>query len=499
MKRYSFLLACLALLGSAGKGFAQNEVDALRYSRTDFGGTARTMGLGGANVALGGDAGSFSSNPAGLGLFRRSEITVSAGFNANEVNSTVYGSQAMNSRNNLNIPGFSAVFTTRKADDEEGDWRSSTFGIGYTRQNNFNQRSFYRATGQLENLKFGEYAAQLANGDPHVNGELTYNTLQELAYKTYLISPEDDGYYISPNLVASNVFEENMQSSGSQNQWDFAYGASFRDKLFLGASIGLTTVRFKQTRTYVEESPATDINSLTLRDELRTEGTGVSLRVGAIYKPSDALRLGFSVQTPTWYNLTDRFDTNLAVNFNQAPEEGASVNQFFAADPGEYEYNLTTPFRASGGAAVFIGKNGFITADVEYVDYSNARLNADDSFNSENQTIRNVYDKALNFRVGAEARLDIFRVRAGFAQHGDPFKNSDVDQAKTFLTGGLGIRQSNFFIDAALVYSKYNSVYSPYTNLEFDNPASEFYQISAPSVKNKHENTNFVATVGWNF
>ncbi len=487
-------MACLALLGSAGKSFAQNEVDALRYSRTEFGGTARTMGIGGANVALGGEAGNLSSNPAGLGLFRRSEITVSAGINFNEVTSTVYGSEAMNNRNNLNIPNLSAVFATRKADDEEGDWRSSSFGVGFTRLNNFNQRTFYRATGPLENMKFGEYAAQRANAFG-----LTPNSLQELAYETYLIDQEDDGYYISPNLVATNPFEENIQSDGAQNQWDFAYGASFRDKLFLGASVGLTTLRFKQTRIYREENPATDITDLTLRDELTTEGTGLSLRVGAIYRPNDALRLGFSVQTPTWYTLTDQFNTSLAVNFNQAPDDNASLNQFFAADPGEYEYNITTPFRATGGAAVFLGKNGFITADVEYVDYTSARLDSDDSFQNENQAIKNLYDKTLNYRLGAEARFDVFRVRAGYALYGDPFKNSDVNQAKTFVTGGVGIRQNNFFVDAALVYSKYNSVYTPYVNTEFDDENSEFYNVTTPTVVNKHKNTNFVATVGWNF
>ncbi|WP_181306631.1 OmpP1/FadL family transporter [Rufibacter sp. XAAS-G3-1] len=493
MKRYSFLLACLALLGSAGKSFAQNEVDALRYSRTDIGGTARTMGLGGANVALGGDAGNLSSNPAGLGLFRRSEITVSAGVNVNEVNSAVYGSASTNSRNNLNIPGFSAVFSTRKADDEEGDWRSSSFGLGYTRLNNFNQRSFYRATGGEENLKFGEYAAQRANAFG-----LPVNSIQELAYETYLIDEDNEGFF-SPYWVESNVFQENIESTGSQNQWDFAYGASFRDKFFIGASLGLTTVRFKQTRIYSEEGPASNITDLTLRDELTTEGNGISLRVGAIYRPSDALRLGFSVQSPTWYRLIDQFNTTLAVNYNQAPEEGASLNQFFPSELGEYEYKLSTPFKANAGAAFFLGKNGFITADVEYVDYSSARLDADDSFQTENQNIQNVYDKALNFRLGAEARLNIFRLRAGYALHGDPFKDSEVNQAKSFYTAGFGIRQNNFFIDGALVYSKYNSVYSPYVNYEVNNQNSEFYNLLVPTVTNKHANTNFVATVGWNF
>lgn len=499
MKRYSFLLACLAILGSAGKGFAQTEVDVLRYSRTDFGGTARTMGLGGANVALGGDASSIHSNPAGLGLFRRSEISVSAGINFNEVNSTVYGSEAMNTRNNLNIPSFTAVFSNRKADEEEGDWRGGSFGISFTRLNNFNRNIFYAGTAPENGMRFGEYAAQRANVDLQQGRQLVPNSLQELAYETYLIDQDDLGYF-SPNLSVTNPFQETIQSEGAQNQWDFSYGASYRDKIFIGASLGLTTLRYKQIRTYQETAPASDISDLTLRDELLTEGSGINLKVGAIFRPSDAFRLGVSFQTPTWHTLNDSYSTSLGVNFTDAPEDGASMNQYRTTDLGEYEYSLTTPLRANGGAAFFFGKNGFITADVEYVDYSVGRLNADDyAFQEENRLTKNLYQSALNYRIGGEARLDVFRVRAGYGLYGDPFKDSDVDQRKTYVTGGIGLRQANYFIDAALVFSKYNSVYSPYTNPDIANPESEYFELTTPLVTSENTNTNFLVTFGWNF
>ncbi|AMM50587.1 hypothetical protein TH61_04505 [Rufibacter sp. DG15C] len=498
MKKYSILLACLALLGSAGEGFAQNEADVLRYSRTDFGGTARTLGLSGASVALGGDAGTFLSNPAGLGLFRRSEVTVSAGLNFNEANSTVYGTSAVDSRNNLNVPQLAIVISRRKADDEEGDWRSGSFGVGYTRLNNFNQRTVYAGTSPATALKFGEYAAQLANRNGlSPNGNPV--TLQDLAFDTYLIDEDDAGFF-SPNLNNENPFSETIQTSGSQNQFDLSYGASFRDKLFLGASVGITSIRYKRVRTYSEQDPATDITDLTLRDELLTEGSGVMLKAGAIYRPNDAVRFGVSVQTPTWYTLRDSYNTSLEVNFRNEPSAGVGVNQFAYTDPGEFEYNLTTPFRASAGTAVFIGKNGFITADVEYVDYSNGRLSADDySYRDENATTKSVYNSALNYRIGAEGRFDVFRVRAGYGLYGDPFDDEDVDQSKTFLTGGVGIKQNNYFLDAALVYSKYKSLYSPFTNAEINDANSEYYNLTTPLVTTDNKNTSFVVTFGWNF
>ena len=48
--------------------FGQNEEDALRYSDILPGGTARSWALGGAFGAVGGDAASATTNPAGFGL-----------------------------------------------------------------------------------------------------------------------------------------------------------------------------------------------------------------------------------------------------------------------------------------------------------------------------------------------------------------------------------------------------------------------------------------------
>jgi hypothetical protein len=49
--------------------YSQEPIDALRYSMTGYGGTARARAIGGAIVALGGDISSASVNPAGLAFF----------------------------------------------------------------------------------------------------------------------------------------------------------------------------------------------------------------------------------------------------------------------------------------------------------------------------------------------------------------------------------------------------------------------------------------------
>src|SRR5674536_391977 len=74
MKRIGLLISAVLFMFQGV--IAQNVDDALRYSQSFYGGTARFMSMGGAFTALGGDISSLSQNPAGLGVFRSSEITL---------------------------------------------------------------------------------------------------------------------------------------------------------------------------------------------------------------------------------------------------------------------------------------------------------------------------------------------------------------------------------------------------------------------------------------
>ncbi len=63
MKRLA--IVCASTLLIAGDVWAQGEIDAYRYSQTEVTGTARSMSMGGAFGALGGDISSIAINPAG--------------------------------------------------------------------------------------------------------------------------------------------------------------------------------------------------------------------------------------------------------------------------------------------------------------------------------------------------------------------------------------------------------------------------------------------------
>ncbi|MBC6608384.1 hypothetical protein H8B13_16275 [Hymenobacter sp. BT188] len=491
MKNLKYWLG-LTLLGWASHAFAQSETDALRYSQLQFGGTSRTLGIGGANVAVGADLGNLVSNPAGLGLFQQSEVTFTPGLNIGNTTTSGTGAQLSESRNGLQIGSLGAVFVNRRPDDDNtSDWRAGAFAVGLNRINDFNTSFRYSGTVQ-DNQSFFQRLREprLLNGslpqtlDDIINQDNTgnYLDLEGLAYGAYLTNIQDNGPGTAEQVVTVPrngpiQQQETVVNEGSQTQFDFGYGASFRDKIYIGGAIGVVSTRFIQTRVFNEVG--TDPNSgvnLTLRDNLETRGNGFNARLGAIYRPNDQVRFGASVQTPTFMQLDDTYSTSLTTQFTPAiefvNENGQVIERVSdgsASTGGEFSYGLTTPFRASGGVAVLIGKFGFVSGDLEYVNYPSARLKDDSdtglsgSFDSQNDAIAALYRPTVNLRIGGEARYNAFRFRMGYARYGSPYEGSGLNGTQNYFTGGLGIRQNKFFLDVAGVYNTGNQYYRAYT------------------------------------
>ncbi|MCZ6901226.1 MAG: long-chain fatty acid transporter, partial [Bacteroidetes bacterium] len=168
------------------------------------------------------------------------------------------------------------------------------------------------------------------------------------------------------------------------------------------------------------------------------------------------------------YTIDDESDFDLFTEYNNffyVPED-TTLNQIFSlSDIFVSDYSLTVPWRFNAGAAFFFSKNGFISADLEFVNYSNISLGSNDfSTVADNTTIENLYKSIVNFKVGAEYRFKALRFRAGFAHLGDPFAIDDGgDRSKTNISGGIGFRNALFYGDFAIVASKFDSLNSPYS------------------------------------
>lgn len=493
---------------------------ALLFSRVKPAGSARIMGMGGVQTSLGGDYSSALSNPAGLGMFNRSEFTISPGFYGASVNSEYLGNKSSDSKTNLHIPGFSLVFQTEQ--DGRKGFLSGTFAVSYNRINNFNQTFSYSGDNSnnsiIDFFMDDAYGINPANFDYVNGGDNSYfNSLPGLAYNTYLIDnvgQDQDGNYVygsplqtfgAPDDIRRVIQNETVRTTGSHNQWNLSYGANLNDKFFLGAGLGLSTIRYRSEKQYSEsdfffelDQNYNPLERLDLVEDLQIKASGINATLGAIYRPMDIVQVGLSYTTPTLLSVTDVYRAELTAEWNNFDYFGDGST--ILNDENEYtdeiisEYSLRTPGKLSLGTVVFISKYGFISADVDVINYSGARYSSGlsgISFDSDNDNIKDAYQATTNVRLGGEFRLDKLRFRAGGSYMPDPFKTEQNNSSRdiTSVSGGIGYRTQKFYVDFALVLSNGANTYRPY-NVNLPN---------SPLVTMDNKTTFGMVTLGFPF
>ena len=224
----------------------------------------------------------------------------------------------------------------------------------------------------------------------------------------------------------------------------------------------------------------------------------MNLNLGLIYKPIDVLNLGFTFQSPTWYSLNEEYEAAMSAKYNNYEFEQEDIilgQQDAVTDLVVSNYGLNTPLKLGGGATFFVGKNGFISADVDWVDYSAGRISSNDFEESpDNQVINDIYTSTINYRMGGEARINMMRLRAGYAYFGDPYSDpSGFDQSSQQFSGGIGVKINSFSIDLAVVNQQYNSMYRSYQVLD-DNGFNY-----GPITEMKNSITSGILTLGISF
>ncbi len=523
MRFIIWLCPCVILMLSGFQGWSQGFVEnALLFSRTKPGGSARIQAMGGAQVALGGDFSSALSNPAGLGMYNRSEFTFSPALNTYSTNSEYLGVKSTDSKNVFNIPGISYV---HHLPQEKKGFLGGSFGVSMTRVNDFNTTFQYEGIDEISSIvdSFKELAVSYSINElpsPYEDTQLLiFDVPEGLAYLTFLINPyseadpypspftEDDyldytNYFSELDTLWNNGVEEirtlnrtqNVNVKGAQYQWSLAYGGNFNDKLFFGASLGITTLRYNYSSSYNEsdfsfsESPGYDpLDNLELQEDIVIDGSGINFTFGLIYRPVDFAQIGVSFVTPTYYELSDSYSARLLADWNIRAAEDES------SEPIISEYSLTTPLKFSTGVAFFLGKYGFITGDVEFVNYNKPKYDSntpDVSFSPENDVIQYYFTNVVNYRLGAELRYNIFRLRGGYNVQSNPYKEvHDVDRKITTIGTGAGVRLKTFFVDVAWLASKGDSAFSQY----------EFQNGSGPVASLSNKATSAMLTVGVTF
>ncbi len=484
--------------------------DVARFSYTQIGGSARAMGMGGVQTALGADVTAANINPAGLAMYNRSEFSISPGLQFLNTKSAFTNPTesgiATNKRANFNIGNFGVVLSGITPEDTESKNKGSVFAITYNRINNFQNIQGYNAENNdnsmrnhfletMEGTPWYVYADQFADYDGIID-------LEGLAYWSWLANEypaDDDSYYTFDDGTPVSQ-KESVITRGAQYQWDLSYGTNINDKFYLGFGLGVVRSRYNERRIYEEENLATPVDgflSFQLTEEYKVRGTGVNFSAGIIGRPADALRLGLSYQSPTFNSIKETWSAGIDGYYTESAPPDETVESAETLEL-QFDYNMTTPHRVNTGIAYFFGKNGFVSADLEYVINKSASLSNKSKneldffglFDGDNETILNTFKNVINVKIGGELRADIFRFRTGFAYFTHPLAGiDDVNRNKRFITFGAGMKLPEYYIDAAIVHSGHNSYYSPYSL----NSGQE------PTVDNKHSALAFHFTWGTYF
>jgi hypothetical protein len=467
----------ISLLILAGTSQAQYHEDVFRYSRQNYQGSARTMGLAGAWGAVGADMSSTSINPAGLGLYRKNEFMAAVSFNSFSSNTTYGGSEISDYRLGFNIPNFGLVVTNLnqyKGKSATQGLVSYSFAFGVNRLADYQQNIEY--SGKNRNTTVGDFLAQSAQGRDSANflSSDYDNTLSALAWRVRLMDNTGGrSTYASIQKLQgdTNYFVNHFQQlklRGRASEWYVSGGMNLSNFVYLGASLVFQDVNFTSNTSLTEDLLSSTVSnnvykSSIINQYVNTKGSGVGAKIGAIVRPLDFLKLGASYHTAVILNLTDYYRNDLTMVYS----DGRSFTEPAEDREDFFEYQLRTPARYNVSGALTIAKFALVTVDYEQVDYSTGKLSAEGfSYDKENTRVRTLYGKSTNIRTGLEIKYEDLRFRAGYAMLGSPFKEDYIsaeDGKRTLISAGFGwIYNQDYFFDLGVNQVSGKDLYTPY-------------------------------------
>ena len=537
------IISALLLCGCVGWAQAQiTEFDAMTAAKTDLNGTARYMGMAGAFGALGGDVSAIKDNPAGLGIYRSSEVTATFGFRTQSTASNWNGSTDSDGRFKFTFDNVAAVtaFPTWAGRNGGSGLLQSNWSLSYNRLKSFNRRMRVGANGLGSSMT--DYLAGFTNGlTPYdltfVNNETEYYDpfesadipwLSTMAYETFLINnisgtDPATGATVDTDQWASALFEGEtvnsnyyLEESGGISEFAVSWGGNISNVVYLGATLNFQNVNYRMTSRYIEDfGMGTELGEgFTLDNNIRTSGLGINGNFGIIVRPVDFLRIGLAYKTPMRYNLTttnygEMYSTMLTDGSVRIAEGEGSLKDYNSspAAENEYEYEIHVPGKLTVSAAWIIGKKAIVSADFGYTNYRNLKMHDLDNayyYDEYDDAIRETFSNAYEVNIGGEYRItDHVSARVGYALETATMKQSAIkipqlntartdleyfrNRGTNYITAGLGYRGNVWYIDAAFVYSDLHEDFIPYNTLDSD-PAT---------LHTRHYNV--IATIGFRF
>lgn len=477
----------VALLAATSIAKAQDTYLNDRLTATDdVIGTARYVGMGGAMGALGADLSVISSNPAGLGLYRKSDIGLTFGaIIPNKANGwdpndagTKYEKLA---RASFDQAGF--LYSMNTGDDK---LKFVNFAFNFQKKANYNM-GFYADNASLNGLSQMDQITELAMEyhDP------TYwcQNLQDKAVE-YQYVTDNTGKIVANNFRGINS-KYTRHQWGSLQSFDFNASFNVNDRFYTGLTIGLDNVEYSSWSTYFEANTnGVTTGDYSLYNEREIDGFGVNVKMGFIVRPIETspFRIGFAVETPTWYRMKNRTFFDLTDELT-----GQHTSDNPSDDPiSSLEYAIRTPWRARLSMGSTVDK--FLAWGIEY-EYANAASTkmgypkwADDgnhnAFASTKDVVMNGLTRSTlraqhTLKMGLEVKpIDALALRVGYNFVSSRYKdNPTFDQydlnsysmeyatstdymtfgPANIVTFGLGFKHKKFYADLAYKYRVQNA------------------------------------------
>lgn len=446
---------------------SQSAEEAITLGHTLGVSTARNAAMGGAFNALGGDFESIKNNPGGLGVYRSSNFLFTPSFELGYFDSDGPSSEIIDRTGKLNIRniGFvsNSLFTNLKGSVRDTGWVAFNFAFGF----NKNQTNHFRSTSTQfnESGSFLDAVVDDLNANKITQESISNErpNIAALAWETYLIDPIDTNSIDEYTHKLANGGVQHSQRiirRAKVTDWSVAAGANYSNKLYLGVNLGLPNFKSNQTRRIEEEDihdTIVNFTRFTYEENVRTEGWGANLGIGAIVKLTPWWRIGLSVTTPTIYSLEDEFYTSISADLDTfqlgSYRENSSTNSF--------AYNVYTPAKFNSGMAFILKRKAIVSVDWEHIDYAttlfdlgvNSNMIQDINYGMQlNESIQTDYTSVNNIRVGMEYRMDQYiTFRLGYAYYEDPYKKTiSLNTGRLIQSAGLGYHDpSGFYFDMA--------------------------------------------------
>lgn len=529
--------------------FAQGAINAYQVSQNELRGTARFMSMGGAFGALGGDLSTMRQNPAGIGVYRRSEVGLTLDIDIQGSKFMSMGQSANSSQTKVACDNFGYVGAVRLDNDLMPYFQ---WGVSYGRAMSFDrvyQGSIPSLSTSLSNYVAnfsGDYSmgALIGNDtyDPFFDSNVSW--MSALAANTYMINPVGvnpgnqaryEGLFGAGSSGDATV---NVRERGYVDEYTINFGGNFANTVYWGLGFGITDLSFTQDSYYDEQidnarivnQEGNGISSVPgsayfgLDNYQSVSGTGFNVKFGLIFKPVNEFRLGFAVHSPTWYSLT--YNTNAWVDYvydgydpansqdyfyTNMPSESPDYydNPYATSGQGYFDANIRTPWRIMVSAAGVVGGRAILSADYEYEAYNNMTVgDATGTFDDVTGDIKTYYQATNTLRLGAEFRVTPqLSLRAGYSYKSSPVKQAAYDNQEyvyttgtnpmytfdnsiQYVTCGIGYRFGGFYVDAAYVHKHRESRWSAFTRFDGND---------VPSAKITDNNNHIVMSVGYKF